>query len=94
VQSVTPNNLQSYTLTSQAIRTIARRYQRGGLEAALLEKQRPGAAAILDDTQKRRIIAMVCSNPPEGRRPLDRATSRLRTGDAIPGRRYRTFGPG
>ena len=54
-------------LTPQAIPTIGHRYQRGGLEAALFEKQRPGAAAVLDDSQKQRIIAMVCSNPPEGR---------------------------
>ena len=54
-------------LTAQAIRTIGRRYQRGGLEAALFEKQRPGAATVLDDSQKQRIIAMVCSDPPEGR---------------------------
>jgi hypothetical protein len=31
-------------LTSQAIRNIGRRYQQGGLERALDEKQRPGAA--------------------------------------------------
>jgi hypothetical protein len=37
------------------------------LESALFEKQRPGAATVLDDAQKQRIIAMVCSNPPEGR---------------------------
>jgi hypothetical protein len=37
-------------LTSQAIRTIARRYQQGGLEAALFEKQRPGAVAVLDES--------------------------------------------
>src|SRR3954453_10252242 len=54
-------------LTAQAIRTIRHRYQRGGLESALFEKQRPGAAAVLDDSQKQRIIAMVCSDPPEGR---------------------------
>src|SRR6202166_3945921 len=48
-------------LTAQAIRTIGRRYQRGGLDAAVFEKQRPGAAAVLDDSQKQRIIAMVCS---------------------------------
>jgi homeodomain-containing protein len=54
-------------LTAQAIRTIGRRYQRGGLEAALFERQRPSAAAVLDDGQKQRIIAMVCSDPPEGR---------------------------
>jgi len=62
-----PRISQFVPLTSQAIRTIARRYQQGGLESALFEKQRPGAAAVLDDAQKQRIIAMVCSNPPEGR---------------------------
>ena len=54
-------------LTAQAIRNIARRYQQGGLDRALYEKQRPGAAEVLDDGQKQRLIAMVCSSPPEGR---------------------------
>jgi len=54
-------------LTSQAVRNIIRRYQRGGLESALYERQRPGAAAVLDDSDKQRIIAMVCSDPPQGR---------------------------
>ena len=54
-------------LTAQAIRNVGRRYQKGGLEAALYEKQRPGAAAVLDASQKQRIIAMVCTDPPEGR---------------------------
>ena len=62
-----PRISQFVPLTSQAIRTIARRYQQGGLESALFEKQRPGAVAVLDDAQKQRIIAMVCSNPPDGR---------------------------
>jgi transposase len=54
-------------LTPQAIRKVGHRYKQGGLEPALYEKQRPGAAALLDDSQKQRIIAMVCSTPPEGR---------------------------
>src|ERR1017187_6020254 len=54
-------------LTPQAIRKVGHRYQTGGLEPALYDKQRPGAAAVLEDSQKQRIIAMVCSNPPEGR---------------------------
>jgi transposase len=62
-----PRISQVLPLTSQAIRTIGRRYQQGGLESALFEKQRPGAVAVLDDAQKQRIIAMVCSDPPEGR---------------------------
>jgi putative transposase len=54
-------------LTPQAIRNVGRRYQQGGLARALYEKQRPGAAEVLDDSQKQRLIAMVCSSPPEGR---------------------------
>jgi transposase len=54
-------------LTAQAIRNIGRRYQQGGLDRALYEKPRPGAEQVLDDSQKQRLIAMVCSSPPEGR---------------------------
>src|SRR5438309_5519827 len=54
-------------LTPQAIRKVGHRYLEGGLERALYERQRPGAAEVLDDNQKQRLIAMVCSSPPEGR---------------------------
>jgi len=54
-------------LTPQAIRKVGHRYREGGLEPALYDQQRPGAAGLLDDSQKQRIIAMVCSDPPEGR---------------------------
>ena len=54
-------------LTPKAIRVIAHRYEQGGLERALYERQRPGAAPLLDATQKQRIIAMACSDPPQGR---------------------------
>ena len=67
-------------LTPQAIRNVGRRYQQGGLERALYEKQRPGAAQVLDDSQKQRLIAMVCSDPPEGRA---RWTVRLVTEEAV-----------
>jgi putative transposase len=53
-------------MTPQAIRKVGHRYRQGGLERALYEKQRPGAAELLEDSQKQRIIAMVCSEPPEG----------------------------
>jgi putative transposase len=55
------------SLTAQAVRNLARRYQQGGLDTALYDKPRPGAAQILDDSQKQRVIAMVCTSPPEGR---------------------------
>jgi putative transposase len=54
-------------LTPQAIRRLGHRYQQAGLDGALYEKQRPGAAEVLDPNQKQRIIAMVCSDPPAGR---------------------------
>ena len=67
-------------LTAQAIRKIGHRYREGGLERALYEKQRPGAEALLEDSQKQRIIAMVCSNPPEG---FARWTVRLVAAEAV-----------
>jgi len=53
-------------LTPQAVRRIGHRYQRGGLESALYERQGRGAEPLLEESQKQRIIAMVCSQPPEG----------------------------
>jgi putative transposase len=54
-------------LTPQAIRKVGHRYRQEGLERALYEKERPGAASLLADSERQRIIAMVCSDPPEGR---------------------------
>ena len=54
-------------MTRQSVRNLARRYQQGGLERALYDKQRPGAACLLSNQQRQRIIAMVCSDPPRGR---------------------------
>jgi transposase len=62
-----PQIASSIPLTPQAIRKIAHRYEQTGFESALYEKERPGAAEVLDASQKQRIIAMVCSDPPEGR---------------------------
>jgi putative transposase len=62
-----PRVAAAIPLTAQTVRNLARRYQQGGLDRALYEKPRPGAAEVLDDSQKQRLIAMVCSSPPEGR---------------------------
>ena len=66
--------------TPQAIRQIGHRFENGGLDRALYDKQRPGAVPVLDDAQKQRIIAMVCSNPPAGR---SRWTVRLIAEEAV-----------
>jgi putative transposase len=54
-------------LTPKAVREIGRRYVDSGFEQALYDKPRPGAAPLLESSQRQRIIAMVCSHPPEGR---------------------------
>ena len=62
-----PRIAEVVPLTEQAVRKIGHRYRVEGLQSALYDKPRPGAEPILDDSQKQRIIAMVCSDPPEGR---------------------------
>ena len=71
---------EALPLTAKAVRQIAHRYNSGGLERALYERPRPGAAPLLDDSQKQRIVAMVCGKPPEGRA---RWTVRLVASEAV-----------
>src|SRR5215467_9650064 len=66
-QASAPQIAKVVQLTPQAVRRLGHRYQQDGLTRALYEKQRPGAAEVLDTSQKQRIIAMVCSDPPPGR---------------------------
>jgi putative transposase len=54
-------------LTAKTVRMIAHRYEDGGLERALYDRPRPGQTPLLNASEKQRIIAMVCSDPPEGR---------------------------
>jgi transposase len=67
-------------LTPKAVREIGRRYEESGLDRALYDKQRPGAPALLEESQRQRIMAMVCSAPPEGRA---RWTVRLVAAEAV-----------
>jgi transposase len=60
-----PRIAEFIPLTPQAIRKVEHRYIEGGFQRAY-EKERPGAASLLEDSQKQRIIAMVCADPPEG----------------------------
>ena len=50
----------------KTVRTIAGRFEEEGLDSVLHEKPRPGKAPALDTGQNQRVIAMVCSPPPEG----------------------------
>jgi putative transposase len=67
-------------LSAKAVWQIGKRYIDGGLERALFDAPRPGKSPILDQHQQQRIIALVCSPPPEGRA---RWTVRLLTEEVI-----------
>ena len=54
-------------LTPKTVWLTSQRYQQGGLERALYERPRPGQQARLDAQQRQRLVALVCSPPPEGR---------------------------
>ena len=67
-------------LSPQAVRRIAHRYRQGGIEGALFERQGGGAKQLLEVAEKQRIIAMVCSQPPQGQA---RWTVRLIAAEAV-----------
>ena len=49
------------------VERIRKRFVGGGLDWALQDQPRPGAARKLDDKQQAHLIALACSKPPEGR---------------------------
>jgi transposase len=84
-----PRIAEFIPLTPQAIRKMGHRYIEGGFDRAVYEKERPGAVTVLEDSQKQRIIAMVCATPPEGHA---RWTVRLVAEQAIKRRLVRRVG--
>ena len=67
-------------LTPKTVWLTSQRYQEAGLERALYERPRPGKALLLDEPQRQRIVALVCSPPPGGRA---RWTVRLLAKEAV-----------
>jgi putative transposase len=67
-------------LDAVTVRTIGKRYLAGGLNRALYDLPRPGNPRLLSDKQANQIIAMVCSDAPEG---YDRWTLELIAEKAI-----------
>lgn len=51
----------------QTVRNIRKRFVEEGLAAALQERPRPGAQPKLDGRQEAFLMALACSEPPEGR---------------------------
>lgn len=51
----------------KTVTNVANTYLEHGLDAALYDDERSGRPIDFDDRERSRIIAMVCSNPPDGR---------------------------
>jgi transposase len=62
------------------VSNVKRRYFEEGLAGALYEKPRPGAKRKVDGEVEARLIALACSDPPEGQ---SRWTLRLLAGELI-----------
>jgi putative transposase len=67
-------------LTPKTVWLVSQHYRQGGLERALYDGPRPGNPLLLDAQQRQRIIALVCSKPPQGRA---RWTVRLLTEEVV-----------
>jgi transposase len=50
------------------VERIRKRFVEEGLQAALSERPRPGAARKLDGHQEAYLVALACSDPPEGKK--------------------------
>lgn len=61
-----PQVAEMLELTGQGVRQIVKRYEDGGLEAAVYEGSRPGKKPALDAAQTQRVIALACGPPPPG----------------------------
>jgi transposase len=48
------------------VMNVKKRYLKGGLEAALYDKPRPGAKPKITGDVEAHLIALTCSDPPEG----------------------------
>lgn len=66
--------LEAAMVSQGTVSNIKKRYFAEGLPKALSEKPRPGAKPKLDGEVEAHLIALVCSEPPEGH---DRWTLRL-----------------
>ena len=54
-------------VVSSTVQRIRERYHDDGLDRALFDAPRPGTPRALDDEQEARLVAIACSDPPEGR---------------------------
>ena len=58
---------ENLSVSDQTVYNIRKRFTNGGLDSALYEKPRPGAKPRFQPEQEAYLIALACSEPPDGR---------------------------
>jgi transposase len=66
--------VEAAMVSQGTVSNLKKRYFAGGLDGALYDKPRPGAKPKIDGEVEAHLIALTCSDPPEG---YDRWTLRL-----------------
>ena len=59
--------MEALCIARNTVREVRARYVRNGIEAAIHEKDRPGAPKKFSGKEEAKITALACSMPPEGR---------------------------
>lgn len=75
-----PSIAEAVSMNAVTVRKIGWRYLEGGLDRALYDLPRPGNDRLLSEKQANQIIALVCSDAPEG---YDRWTLELLAEHAV-----------
>jgi transposase len=67
-EGLTDEEINEHTgVSTRTVRAIRRRYCREGLERALHDAPRSGKPPAFTERQQKQVIALACSDPPEGR---------------------------
>lgn len=73
----------------KAVTNVDDAYLERGLDSALYDEERSGRPIDFDDRERSHIVAMVCSDPPQGFLPLDAGPGRRGSAEApVAGRQH------
>ena len=75
-----PEIAENLPVSEQTVYNIRKRFVQEGLDSALHDKPRPGAKLCIQPEQEAHVIALACTEPPDGR---ERWTLRLLTNKVV-----------
>ena len=61
-----PKIAEAISMNADTVARVRKRFVEEGLESALNERPRPGQKRKLDGRQEAHLVAVACSDPPEG----------------------------